>query len=127
MDDLKKQKIKRINKVVDKVINSADQILNRQNLEKLYNLKFQLLLKINDTTRSDINRLISKQQLKDVTKDIENLEQKLQSDTPIDLSIDEVAAKEYIINNENIFKDAKTLINSNDKLDRLENELYKKD
>lgn len=99
MDDLKKQRKKRIDAITDKVVNNVNTHLDRIHLSKLQERKQELLNKIHDETRSELNRTISLSQLVDIELSIAELSAKIDLTTDIDTTVNDELAKEFIKNN----------------------------
>jgi len=104
MDDLKKQRTKRVNKILEKVSEDFSEALNRHDLDRLYERKEVLKRKINSDT-TEMNKAIARQQLKDVEQSIDLLSEKVDIYRDIDIDVDEEAAKKYIEDNPDIFPD----------------------
>lgn len=104
MDDIKKQRAKRVTKVIDKVASDFSQGMNRLQLDKLYKRKEKLQKDIADDGRSPLNRTISKQQLVDVEDGIESLLKKVDINMEIDIEVDEEAAIKFLEDNPDVFQ-----------------------
>jgi len=104
MDNLKKQREKRVKKIVEKSIEDFQEGINRLELDRLYERKQLLKLKINSDT-SETNKAIARLQLSDVEKSIDLITKKIDIYRDIDLDCDEDAAKKYIKDNPDIFID----------------------
>lgn len=102
MDDIKKQKLKRVSSVIEKVTGDFQEGLNRRELDMLYERKQVLKLKIN-TTDNEITKDNARLQLNEVEKSIDMLTGKVDVYRDIDLEVDEEAAKQYIKDNPDIF------------------------
>jgi hypothetical protein len=105
MDDLQKQRIKNIDKVVCPVVNSVNNSLDRLNLEKLELRRLDLLLKFSDPDLTELNRESLRLKLDDVEASIMELKAKLVNNVEIDLHCDEKAAKKFLEDNPGIIED----------------------
>lgn len=126
MDDIKKQKLKNIDKIVCPVIENFNESLNRRMLDKLYEKKTYLEERMNNLSRSELNRSISLQQLEDTIKDIKNIQDKIDINKDANIDIDDNAAIDFINNNPDIYSDIKDMIDQNNKVDQLEKETYRR-
>lgn len=104
MDDLKKQRIKRIDKIVDKIVDDFQEGFNRLEIDRLYERQQILKLKINSNT-SPVTKANARLQLADVERSIDELTGKIDIYRDIDIDCDEEAAKKYIEENPDIFID----------------------
>lgn len=104
MDDLKKQKLKKVKKTVDKVCGDFSEGLNRLELDRLYERKEIIKLKIN-TTDNEITKQNARLQLNEIEKSIDILTGQIDIYRDIDLEIDEQEARAFIEANPDVFLD----------------------
>lgn len=123
MDDLKRHKINKMIKILDKIELGFNNEIRKIELENLLDRKNKLENVISSDTKNNTTIKNAKLQLKDVELSIEELYRNINYDLNFDTNVDEHSAVEFINNNSEVFIDAKKYVDSNSVLDELEKTL----
>lgn len=127
MDDLKKQKIKNIDKVVSKVTDGYQNEMLKKNYYDLKERQGKLLDKVADSSYDVITRESARLQLAEIGKSLHELEQKIDWHLDYDTDCDEDAAKQFMKDNDLMTDEIESMVSQNDALDELEKKLYQGD
>jgi len=123
MDDLKKQRIKRIDNDCATIVDGFINELNKLNHLKLTKRKNLLQDKIVDPDLDEITTSNARLQLQEIEASLTALDKEIDWNLIYDTDVDEEAARR-LIKRHNILEEGESLIKQNDTLDKLEKELY---
>lgn len=122
MDDLKKQRIKRVDNIVEKVTDGYQNEMLKKNWYDLKERQEKLLDKVADESYDEVSRESARLQLAEVGKSLHELETKIDWNLEYDVECDDKAARQFIEDHDLLEDDS--IIKQNDALDELERKLY---
>lgn len=124
IDDLEKQRLKRVDNITKTVVDGYSNELMKLNLLKLEERRDKLITTIEDPEKNSHTRSTARLQLKLVNESIQELWENIDWDLEYDTDVDEDAARKFIKEN-NLLEDD-SMMHQNDVLDEMEKNLYKK-
>lgn len=125
MDDIEKQKRKRVADITTRAVDGYSNELNKLNLKKLEERKEKLQDTKDNLEANTITRGNASLQLKLVQDSIDDLLDKIDWDLNYDTSVDDSAARIFL-KKTGMLVGGGHMIDQNDAVDKLEQELYGK-
>lgn len=122
MNDIKKQRIKRVDDIATKVTDGYQNEMLKKNYNDLRERQQILLDKVADNSYDEVTRGSARLQLKEIGKSLQDLQEKIDWSLEYDVDCDDKAARQFIEDN-NLLEDD-SMIKQNDALDELERKLY---